>query len=167
MTIKRTKQQLVELVNSLAWNDGYGCWTRAGFEKLIWPTIAERAKWIIFFDIDNMHDLNELHSHAGVDAIIKRCLAMRAGDYIAGQHYSGDEFIICITEDDARGISDPQALCERLMRTFAENGIPATFAIVPVTSGSLVENVMPAVAIVETAKKENRRGRIYFEGGEK
>jgi len=133
------KRQLEELVNSLAWNDGYGCYTRAGFEKLIWPTIAETARWIIFFDIGNMHDLNEIHGH------------------------SGDEFIICVTDDPAREPSNPLQLCERLQVIFSENGVPATFAIVPVHSKSLIENVDPAVRLVEEAKAQNRRGRIYFE----
>jgi len=157
------KKQLEKLVNSLAWNDGYGCYTRTGFEKLIWPTIAEKAKWIIFFDIDNMHDLNELHGHSGVDAIIKKCLAMRANDYIAGQHFSGDEFIICVTDDPAREPSNPLQLCERLQVIFSENGVPATFAIVPAISLSLIESVDPAVRMVEQAKKLDHRGRIHFQ----
>jgi len=165
MTKKLNKTQLQELVNSLAWNDGYGCYTRAGFEKLIWPTIVDKAKWIIFFDIDDMHALNEKHGHSGVDAIIRKCLAMRASDYVAGQHYSGDEFIICVTDDNTRGVSDPYALCERLMKTFAKDGVPATFAIVPVISKILIFNVEPALKIVENAKCKNQRGTITMIGG--
>jgi hypothetical protein len=37
------KNQLEELINALVLNDGYGCYTRTGFEKLIWPTIADKA----------------------------------------------------------------------------------------------------------------------------
>ena len=84
-----TKEQLEELVQSLAWNDGYGCYTRAGFEKIIWKYIESKARWIIFFDIDNMHDLNDRHGYAGVNAIIKKSLAMRETDFMAGQWFSG------------------------------------------------------------------------------
>ena len=160
--VKHTKIELLDLVDALAWNDSFGCYTRPGFEKLIWPEIADQASWIIYFDIDNMHDLNSQHTHDGVDAMIKKSLAMRETDYVAGQWKSGDEFVICITEDGSREeASDPNLLCERLWANFLENGLPATFGITRVTSKNLIENVKSATAIVELAKKENRRGRIY------
>jgi len=160
MTKKLNKTQLQELVNSLAWNDEYGCYTRQGFEKLIWPTIADKAKWIIYFDIDEMGKLNEAHTHAGVNVIIKKCLTMRASDFTTGQRYSGDEFIVAITDDPERGESNPLELCMRLQEGLREHDASATFAIVPVVSDRLAENVEPAVQIVEAAKLENRRGTI-------
>lgn len=165
MTKKLNKQQLQELVNSLAWNDSYGCYTRAGFEKMIWPTIADKAKWIIFFDIDQMHALNTEHGYDGVNAIIKKSLSMRASDFMAGQWFSGDEFIVCITDDPARSISDPMSFCERLAADFRENNVPATFGIAPVASRNLSENVEPAHRLVQVAKDENRRGTITVVGG--
>lgn len=165
MTRKLNKAQLQELVNSLAWNDGYGCYTRAGFEKLIWPTIADQAKWIIFFDVDDMHGLNSEHGYEGVNELIKKSLAMRASDFMAGQWFSGDEFIVCITDDPDRGISDPMSFCERLAEDFRQNGAPATFGIAEVTSRNLFENVGPAHRLVQVAKSENRRGSIEMVGG--
>lgn len=161
MTNNLNTQQLEELVQSLAWNDEYGCYTRAGFEKIIWPQIAPKAQWIAYFDIDDMGKLNEVYTHAGVNAIIKKCITMRASDFMTGQRYSGDEFIIVITDDvPGRRESNPIELCLRLAEAMRENGISATFAIAPVISDSLVENVEPAVKLVEVAKKENRRGSI-------
>lgn len=160
------KQQLEELVQALAWNDEYGCYTRPGFEKLIWPKVAEKAKWIAYFDIDQMGELNAEYTHAGVNAIIKKCLTMRASDFMTGQRYSGDEFIICITDDvPGRRESNPIELCSRLLEAMRENGISATFAIAPVISDHLVENVEPAVKLVEIAKQENRRGSISIAEG--
>ena len=167
MTSKLNKQQLEELVNSLAWNDEYGCYTRAGFEKLIWSEIASKTKWIAYFDIDNMGELNDAHTHAGVNAIIKKCLTMRASDFVTGQRYSGDEFIVCITDDDpGRRESNPIELCLRIAEGLREHNASATFAIAPVISDQLAENVEPAVRLVEIAKKENRRGSISFAPGE-
>jgi GGDEF domain-containing protein len=158
---------LLNLVKALAWNDGYGCYTRQGFEKLIWPSIAEKAKWIIFFDIDHMHDLNEQHGYEGVNAIIKKSLAMRESDFMAGQWFSGDEFIVCITDDDAsRDVSNPIEFCMRLSRIFQENGAPSTFAIAPVTSNDLMTNVTPAHQLCQDAKQKNNRGSISIAPGE-
>ena len=66
-----SKEELQNLVKALAWNEGYGCYTRQGFELLVWAGIAEKAKWIIFFDVDDMHALNRKHSYEGMNAIIK------------------------------------------------------------------------------------------------
>lgn len=166
MTDKLNAQQLEDLVQTLAWNDEYGCYTRAGFEKVIWPKIAQDAKWIAYFDIDDMGRLNETYTHAGVNDIIKKCITMRASDFLTGQRYSGDEFIICITDNDPqRRESNPIELCSRLLEAMRENGISATFAIAPVISDRLVENVEPAVKLVEIAKQENRRGSISIADG--
>ena len=166
MTKKLNEQQLEDMVQALAWNDEYGCYTRPGFEKLIWPEISSKAQWIAYFDIDDMGKLNAAYTHAGVNAIIKKCLTMRASDFMTGQRYSGDEFIICITDDaPGRRESNPIELCSRLLEAMRENGISATFAIAPVISDHLVENVEPAVKLVEIAKHENRRGSISIAEG--
>ena len=157
---KLNNQQLQELVLDLAWNDRFGCYSRPGFEKVIWPQIAEDAEWIIFFDIDDMHTLNERHGYDGVDALIKKSLSVRSTDYVASQWQSGDEFLICLTRNKGRVTSDPVALCERLNEQFIENSVPATFGIAPVTSKELTENVRPAAELVREEKKANRRGRI-------
>ena len=166
MTNNLNPQQLEELVKALAWNDEYGCYTRAGFEKIIWPQIAPKAQWFAYCDIDDMGRLNEVYTHAGVNALIKKCLTTRTSDFVTGQRYSGDEFIIVITDDaHGRRESNPIEFCLRLSEAMRENGISATFAIAPVISDSLVENVEPAVKLVEVAKKENRRGSISIAEG--
>jgi len=157
---KLTKIQLEELVKALAWNDGFGCWTRPGFEKYIWPEIADKAEWIIYLDIDNMNALNSEHGKPAVNAMIKKSLEMRATDFVAGQWQSGDEFIICITKHHNRGYSDPSGLCERLSEVFRANGVPATFAIVAVISKDLIKSVEPADELVRVSKNANRRGTI-------
>lgn len=154
------KKKLQELVMSLGWNDRFGCFSRPGFEKVIWPDIAEDAEWIIFIDIDGMHALNQIHGYDAVDAMINKSLAVRATDYVASQWQSGDEFVICLTRNQGRISSDPVALCERLRDAFTDNGCPATFAIAPVTSKDLAENVRPAAELVRVEKSDDRRGRI-------
>jgi hypothetical protein len=160
MTNEVTKQQLEDLVAALSWNDGYGCYTRAGFEKLIWPRIADKARWIIFLDVDDMHGLNSTHGYEGVNAIIKKSMDMRASDVMAGQWFSGDEFIICIADAPGRQEPNPIEFAARLSETFLANGASATFAIAPVTSKDLFANVTPAHQLCQEAKANNRRGSI-------
>ena len=152
---KLSKEGLVDLTGSLAWNDAFGCFTRAGFEKLVWPQIGEKAEWIIYFDINGMHALNELHgSYDPVDAMIKNVLAVtRATDFVAGQWKSGDEFLVCVTQADDRAPVDPQGMVNRLAAEMQKQGLSATFAIVPVVSWKLAENVEPAIREVYAAKK--------------
>lgn len=152
-----TKEELLELAR----NNGFDCYTRNGFEKIVWPRIADQAKWIIYFDIDNMHHLNEsFGSYEPVDAMIKQVLSIvRLTDYVAGQWKSGDEFLICIT--DRNGVpGDPHGIVDRLMDALKLQGMSATFAIVPVISANLAANVQPAVDRVYAAKKSNQRGTV-------
>jgi hypothetical protein len=162
-----TTQELIQLVHELSWNEGYGCYTRAGFEKTIWPRIKASAKSIIFFDIDDMHTLNNLHGYEGVNELIKNSMLMRDSDFMAGQWFSGDEFIICITDDDPRRLygSNPIEFASRLAEIFKENGVPATFAVAPVISEDLYTNVAPAHHLVQEAKRNGRRGTINEVGG--
>jgi len=157
--------ELMDLLKELAWNDEYGCYTRQGFQKLVWPNIAAKAQWIIFFDIDGMGVLNEQLTHAGVNAIIKKSLAVRTSDFLTGQRYSGDEFMVVVTDDPDRGETNPIELAMRLKETLLENGASATFAIAPVISDDLMANVEPAVQLVEAAKKRNERGIIILAPG--
>lgn len=153
--------ELRELVHALAWNEAYGCYNRTGFQHLVWKEIADQAKWIIFFDVDYMHDLNQAHGYEGANVIIKKSIAKRESDYMAGQWFSGDEFIICITDDDPnRKPSNPIEFCARLAEAFLENGASATFAVAPVVSEDLLTNVAPAQKLCQEAKENNRRGSI-------
>jgi GGDEF domain-containing protein len=156
------KKELKQLVRALAWNDAYGCFTRAGFEKLVWQEIADQAKWIIFFDVDDMGLLNSQHGYDSVNAIIKTSMGVRESDYMAGQWFSGDEFIICITDKDPGRLygSNPVEFCSRLAEAFISNGASATFAVSPVISKDLMTNVAPAQALCQKAKANNRRGSI-------
>jgi FOG: GGDEF domain len=160
--ITTNTEELHKLVFTLAWNDAFGCYTRSGFEKLIWPGIADQARWIIYFDIDNMHALNESHGgYEPVDAKIHQVLGIvRKTDYAAGQYKSGDEFLVCITDAEGRETTDPTGLMYRLMKELKKQGMTATFAIVPVLSMDLSVNVLPAVRkvfeIKQTRGKEAR-----------
>ena len=159
--ITNTKKDLHKLVFELAWNEGFGCYTRTGFEKLVWPQIADKARWIIYFDIDDMHGLNQAAgSYEPVDAMIRQVLSIvRSTDYAVGQWKSGDEFLVCITDDRGRETSNPVGLMYRLIAEMKRHGITATFAVVPVLLGDLHANVQPAVDRVYELKRLRKEVR--------
>jgi GGDEF domain-containing protein len=148
-------EQLQDLVQQLSWNDGFGCYTRAGFEKLIWPSIADRARWILYFDVDGVHELNEQSGGYEVfDAMMKAVFAnIRGSDYVAGQFKSGDEFMVCLTENYHHNPLNPGGMKDRLVEELNRHGLKATFAMVEVTSMDLLENIKPAIDAVHAAKK--------------
>jgi GGDEF domain-containing protein len=159
--------ELKSLARRLAWNSGFGCYTRLGFELLIWPAIREDARWIVFFDVDGVHALNEkFKGYEVVDAMIKNVFeSLRSTDIVAGQLKSGDEFLICITERNhhqesgTRGELDPQGLVSRLIKELKRHGLTATFAVAEVTSPDLLKNIQPAVEEVYAAKKARGASR--------
>ena len=161
MSKKLNKKQLENLVKSLSWNDRFDCYTRPGLEQYMWSQISGTAKFVVFIDVDDMHELNIRHGYEGVNQIIKDSLGiLRATDFIAGQWFSGDEFAVFVTDNLKRGESNPQELCERLRTSFNDHGASATFGIAPVTSQDLSLVVRPAFEMVQNAKKAGRRGTI-------
>jgi GGDEF domain-containing protein len=149
------KQELQALVTAMSWNNAMGCHTRAGFEKWIWPQIYPRARHIVYFDVDGVHQLNQQAGTYDVfDAKIRQVLAtVRSTDVVAGQWLSGDEFLVCLVETEGRQVTDPHGLVERLTAQLSEHGLTAVFAIAPVTSSLLWENVKPAADQVLAEKK--------------
>jgi len=149
----RTQEESDALIRELAWNDAFGCYSKAGFKKLIWPEIADRARWIIFFDVDGVHDINKAHrDYATFDAMMKQVLSiLRLTDYVAGQLNSGDEFLVCLIEGDSlligdlRQTLDPEVIMQRLIAELKKQNLTAIFAIVPVISPDLDVNLEPAI----------------------
>jgi hypothetical protein len=161
------KEELQALVRALAWNDAFGCYTQAGFAKVVWPEIAERARWIIYFDLDDIHALNAAHGgYEAVDRMVNLGLSvLRWTDLVAAQVKSGDEFLVCMVESDSlvldheqRQKLDPQALKDRLSDSLKKAGLAATFAIVPVVSPDLAANLKPAIDQVFAAKSSRPAG---------
>jgi hypothetical protein len=80
--------------------------------------------------------------------------SVRSTDIVAGQWKSGDEFLICLTENEKHNPLDPNGFVKRLTEEFAKVGMTATFAVVPVRSTDLLENVQPAVDKVYELKRQ-------------
>jgi hypothetical protein len=143
------------LLEQLARDDAYGCYSRQGLELVAWPRIAAKAKWVIFADIDDMHQLNTDLGYAEVDRRIREALQVRASDVMAtGRYFSGDEIVWVISN------GDPEGMISRLTKSLAKQNLSALFAFAPVISKKLTENVASAAARVQEAKQaRGRAGR--------
>jgi hypothetical protein len=143
--LRYSKEKLMGLVTAMAWNDAMGCHTRAGFEKWIWPEIYPGARYLVYFDVDGVHQVNQQHgSYAAFDAMMKQVLnSVRTTDYVSCQYQSGDEYLICMVESAQRAVLDPEGLIQRLTEELARYGLTAIFTWGEVKSMSLIENVKP------------------------
>lgn len=149
------KAKALLLLDALAHDQMYGCYSRQGLELVVWPRIWMRAKWIIFADIDGMHELNSAHGYDEVDRRIRNALKVRSTDLAAtGRWFSGDEIVWVISE------GDPYGLAKRLVASLKKQGLTATFAITAVVSEKLSVNVNKAAAKVQAAKKNGARGSV-------
>jgi GGDEF domain-containing protein len=158
---QRINAQKDELIHKLAWYQNYGCYNRGGLEHVKWPEKAHKAVWIVYFDVDGVHEINEQHgTYDAFNAMMKDVLSkFRSDEMFAAIYNSGDEFILCITEEpaatenDRRKKIDPEKVVKRLTEELARHGLTAIFAIEPVKSLLLEDNVKPAADRVLAAKK--------------
>lgn len=150
---KQSKKELQALLEQSLWHDGFGCYTKQGFKLLVWPTVAPKARYIIFFDVDGVHEINQAtKSYAAFDAMMHKVFSqLRSTDIVAGQVNSGDEFLICISEVEGRTV-DPEGLMSRIWELLAEQGLTATYAIIPVQGDNLDLLLAPAVKAVFESK---------------
>ena len=162
---ERTPEEKDALIRDLAWNDAFGCYTKNGFKKLIWPEIAEAARWILYFDVDGVHAINAAtNGYDALDAMTYQVLSiLRLTDYVAGQLNSGDEFLVCLVEKESqpgelRQTLDPYTMMQRLTDELKKQGLTAIFSIVPVISLDLDVNLKPAIKQVFLAKKARGTG---------
>ena len=157
-----SKEELKALIKRLAWNEGFGCFYRSGFEHIVWPVIREKAEWGILLDIDGLHALNAKHdSFDPVDALIKDALSItRSTDIKAGMLKSGDEIVIIMLKDKRNDkVSDPDGLVGRLVKSFGKHHMSATYAIVPIVSSDLSVNFEPAVKKIKEIKSQRSSPR--------
>lgn len=159
--------QQAELIHKLSWYPNYGCFNKGGFEHVKWPEIAHKAKWIVYFDVDGVHQINEQHgTYEAFNGMMREVLRqVRQTDIVAALYNSGDEFVLCLIEEtavgnnDRRKAIDPEEMVKRLTEALAEQGLTAIFAIEPVRSLLLNENIQPAADRVLAAKRARGMSR--------
>lgn len=157
--LRETLIRQSELIQALANDPEFGIRTRTGLELVDWPLIAEKATWVVFLDIDNMHRLNDIYTWDGASVRVRTSLCRHSSrdghpQDVIGRWMSGDEIVIVLSH------GDPQGLARSIQADLQANGISATFGIAPVVSPDLAENVKAAKDLVFQAKQQDRRGSI-------
>lgn len=162
---RKPVHEIQALIENLARDPVYGCYTRPGLEYIVWPEIRQRARWIIFADMDGFHDLNEACGYDDVNERMQKALQLRKMDAAAaGRWFSGDELVWILCDTDGRPPTNPQLAARRLQKTFKKFGLSATFGISRVLSYHLAENVLPAYRLVQQAKKLGLRDTVKQTG---
>lgn len=123
----------------------YGILTRAGFE--IEKRTLTNAQYVVFGDIDRMHELNAAHGYETVNQMIRSALRLRSDDLLlTGLWFSGDEIVFVIQ-------SDPEGFCERVRSSFVKQGMTITLAFEQIQHGDeLNEAISKAARKVQEAK---------------
>jgi GGDEF domain-containing protein len=135
-------------VEQLRTHAPYGILTRAAFEM-------EKRKFtdgqfVVFGDIDNMHQLNALYGYETVNAKIRTALRVRSQDLLlTGLWFSGDEIVFIIQ-------SDPEGFCNRLSNSFLVHKMSITLAHEQIVSGDVDQAIDHASRSMQ-AQKENRK----------
>lgn len=166
----KTPEEIQELVDLLAHDPIYGCWTRPALEFIVWPQVRARAKFLVMADLDWLHQLNDSVGEYEVNRRVREAMQVRDSDVAAaGRWFSGDEliWILCDPLNDAgdgRGEINPRKAAQRLQDAFGHFGLSATFGISRILSYDLGENVKPAHDEIKLAKTRNRRGSINQTG---
>jgi hypothetical protein len=147
-----------QTIRELSKDKAFDILTRSGLELLAWPEIASKATFVIFADIDFMHDLNGSLGYEKVNELIRKSIHVRQETNHRlpdiGRWFSGDE-IIWIIQD-----GDPVRMARSIRSKMIENGLSATFGIAPIVFPELDKNVSAAIRLVELAKRNNLRGTI-------
>lgn len=147
--LERQNRELRDVVDYLYFDRSYGILTRGAIELEIRHSKKELLKYLVYLDIDYLHEFNNKVGHDEANNRIRRALHFRSSDLvICGRWYSGDEIVIIID-------GDPLAFCARLGESFSREEMSATTAFVPF-SGRILEDVKKAKKIVD--EKKAKRG---------
>ena len=143
------------------WHDkAYGVLTRPAIEIEYNRRSAGQIHWVIFLDLDNIHNLNSQFAsdtedgYSKVDEKVRAAFAsVRSTDLlVAGRFKSGDEVVFLIA-------GDPERFCERLQTSLNEQGLSATMAYTQPLQ-DFETTIKQAAIQVKRAKKKNLRGRV-------
>lgn len=131
----------------------YGVLTRSGGEAA-WQRVRKPVE-IVFFDLDQLHQLNTTLGYAEVDRRIHAAIQLRRSDIASMRWYSGDEIVVIVP------VGDGIAVAERLQESLHAHGLSATFGVITTTTRQLTHEVNRASALVQAAKAAGQRGRIH------
>jgi hypothetical protein len=149
-TIEQLREEIEKLRaenDQLKTHAPYGILTRAAFEM-------EKRKftdgqYVVFGDVDMMHELNTQYGYEAVNQKIKSALQMRSDDLLlTGLWFSGDEIVFIIH-------SNPSGFCNRIHKSFSNHDMSITLAFAKIDSNG----VDRAIDIASTNVQLQKAGR--------
>jgi len=148
---KDIKQELMRLQMenaTLRTYKPYNVTTRPAIEFEM-RNVEEQARFIVYLDIDDMHNANKIFGKPAVNGKLKRALHVRHTDVLMrALWFSGDEFVIVL-----RG--DPEGFKERLQTSLKNEGLSATMAHMEY-SGDLERDALTLESVVQAHKTGHR-----------
>lgn len=92
---------------------------------IIKATIMDTPLSVVFMDVDNLKDINDIYGHSVGDIVLKevgrvirKCIRIH-NDWVA--RYGGDEFLICLNDADEE---DAIIICNRIKKVIEQVQIP-------------------------------------------
>lgn len=142
--VEQAEQRIAELEQELRDVSGLirtdpltGALNRRGFEELIERELARAGRHdhplaLALIDLDDFHQTNAAHGHAGGDAVLRHLVAvcqlhLRSTDALA--RIGGDEFVLLLPETPA---ADSMSTLLRLQRSLAQRPLQLDQTRVPV-----------------------------------
>jgi GGDEF domain-containing protein len=150
-TIEQLQEENAKLraeIEKLRTHAPYGILTRAAFE--IEKRKFTDGQYVVFGDVDNMHQLNTQYGYETVNEKIRTALQVRSEDLLlTGLWFSGDEIVFIIR-------SDPQGFCNRIQSSFKEHAMGITLAFEQIANGD-VDRAIDIAATSVQLQKANRK----------
>jgi GGDEF domain-containing protein len=148
-------QQLEQENAALSISPSFGVLIRAAVERK-WESIDKQDKYFLFFDIDNLHELNATYGYDEVNKRVSLGLATLRSSELLGLVFSGDEFVAVINKKEV------EFLLQRLRLDMLRQGITVTCGIVEVDSDEFNKHYKQTKNVVQQAKAENKRDCVVW-----
>lgn len=150
VTLLARCQELEAENRRLAIAPSFNVLTRAATE-IKWEKVNKENKAFVFFDIDNLHALNESLGYDEVNRRIDEGLSGFRRSELLGLVFSGDEFACVINRVEV------WSAISRVRREMADLGITFTAAICPIVSDSFESHYQATKAVVTKLKSKGKR----------
>lgn len=142
--------QLQQNLSDLSTDPSYKITTRAAVD-IEMRKVADHARYVVFLDVDNMHQANQEYGYETVNGMIRRACRIREADaLLRARWFSGDELVFVLS-------ADPEGFCARIKTAFKNEGLGVTMAYTKF-SGNLPSDVNICAQTVNLAKRREDRG---------
>jgi hypothetical protein len=149
------REELRRQVDELSITPSYRVLTRPAVERK-WAQISKQKKVFIFFDIDDLHNLNAQHGYEGMNRKIDRGLSQSRQHELLGLVFSGDEFVLVVEDGEA------EAAIARLVQNMRTQGVTLTVCATQIVNDCFLYHYNLTQQAVSTEKAEGKRNSIIW-----